>query len=183
MPTPRRTTPLAVEALAIYLELGDERTLSRVYAVLVERYGKEYVPEHQAIERWSARNKWVEEAQKYDRRTLSKVREKSAEKRAKIIVGAADRLRELVKLSLDEAIDALTQKHEKKRAKAKSAGDVSSLITAALACLKHIEVLEGRASDRVETNANVTVTQAPNIAASATTLATRIDSIVSGYLN
>ena len=127
------------EALAQYIQLGQGRTLHKVYKILANSVS------YDSLKRWCHRGNWVEKAKATDRRTNEVMTEKHAVELAERTFNEIQELKDINKQLLFKVSKELNKlNYDLKPEQVKSLGDL------ALSVSKQIQVLSGGVDSRHE---------------------------------
>jgi hypothetical protein len=132
----------AGQALADYLAMGAERSISKLF----RRYSESNLAKRPAeitLKWWSRRDHWVEEAREFDERVGRRLRARAETAAVKQSFDRIAALTAVARRCLDVAIHGELEK-------ATTATDIRALVTAAIDAIKLTEVLTGGVSDRTE---------------------------------
>ena len=132
------------EGLNDYLTLGADRSLEK----LCRRYAETMLrpPALVTLKLWSAKHSWQAKAAQHDARVASQVAEKAEEAAVEDGWDHVNTLTDFARLSLDKAMEAL----QGGSLKAETAYELQALLNASVTALKHIELISGRATDRLD---------------------------------
>ena len=132
-----RATP--EEALAQYIQLGQGRTLHKVYKILANSES------YDSLKRWCHQGNWVEKAKATDRKTTEIMTEKHAIELAERTFNEIQELKDINKQLLFKVSKELNKlNYDLKPEQVKSLGDL------ALSVSKQIQVLSGGVDSRQE---------------------------------
>ena len=132
-----RATP--EEALAQYIQLGQGRTLHKVYKILANSVS------YDSLKRWCHQHSWVEKAKATDRKTTEIMTEKHAIELAERTFNEIQELKDINKQLLFKVSKELNKlNYDLKPEQVKSLGDL------ALSVSKQIQVLSGGVDSRQE---------------------------------
>ena len=132
-----RATP--EEALAQYIQLGQGRTLHKVYKILANSVS------YDSLKRWCHQGNWVEKAKATDRKTTEIMTEKHAIELAERTFNEIQELKDINKQLLFKVSKELNKlNYDLKPEQVKSLGDL------ALSVSKQIQVLSGGVDSRQE---------------------------------
>ena len=132
-----RATP--EEALAQYIQLGQGRTLNKVYKILANSVS------YDSLKRWCYQGNWVEKAKATDRRTNEVMTEKHAIELAERTFNEIQELKDINKQLLYKVSTELNKlNYDLKPEQVKSLGDL------ALSVSKQIQILTGGVDSRQE---------------------------------
>ena len=132
-----RVTP--EQALAQYIQLGQGRTLNKVYKILANSVS------YDSLKRWCHQGNWVEKAKATDRRTNEVMTEKHAIELAERTFNEIQELKDINKQLLFKVSKELEKlNYDLKPEQVKSLGDL------ALSVSKQIQVLSGGVDSRQE---------------------------------
>ena len=132
-----RATP--EEALAQYIQLGQGRTLHKVYKILANSVS------YDSLKRWCHQGNWVEKAKATDRKTTEIMTEKHAIELAERTFNEIQELKDINKQLLFKVSKELNKlNYDLKPEQVKSLGDL------ALSVSKQIQVLSGGVDSRHE---------------------------------
>ena len=127
------------EALAQYIQLGQGRTLHKVYKILANSVS------YDSLKRWCHRGNWVEKAKATDRRTNEVMTEKHALELAERTFNEIQELKDINKQLLFKVSKELEKlNYDLKPEQVKSLGDL------ALSVSKQIQLLSGSPDSRQE---------------------------------
>ena len=127
------------EALAQYIQLGQGRTLHKVYKILANSVS------YDSLKRWCHQGNWVEKAKATDRKTTEIMTEKHAIELAERTFNEIQELKDINKqllFKVSKELEKLT--YDLKPEQVKSLGDL------ALSVSKQIQVLSGGVDSRQE---------------------------------
>ena len=127
------------EALAQYIQLGQGRTLNKVYKILANSVS------YDSLKRWCHQGAWVEKAKATDRKTTEIMTEKHAIELAERTFNEIQELKDINKqllFKVSKELEKLT--YDLKPEQVKSLGDL------ALSVSKQIQVLSGGVDSRHE---------------------------------
>ena len=132
-----RATP--EEALAQYIQLGQGRTLNKVYKILANSVS------YDSLKRWCHQGNWVEKAKATDRRTNEVMTEKHAIELAERTFDEINELKDINKQLLYKVSKELDKlNYDLKPEQVKSLGDL------ALSVSKQVQLLTGSPDSRQE---------------------------------
>ena len=133
------------EGLNDYLMLGADRSLEK----LCRRYAETMLrpPALVTLKLWSTKHSWQAKAAQHDARVASQVAEKAEEAAVEDGWDRVNTLTDFARLSLNKAMEAL----QGGSLKAETAYELQALLNASVTALKHIELISGRATDRLDT--------------------------------
>ena len=132
-----RATP--EEALAQYIQLGQGRTLNKVYKILANSVS------YDSLKRWCYQGNWVEKAKATDRRTNEVMTEKHAIELAERTFNEIQELKDINKqLRYKVSTELNKLNYDLKPEQVKSLGDL------ALSVSKQIQILTGGVDSRQE---------------------------------
>ena len=132
-----RATP--EEALAQYIQLGQGRTLHKVYKILANSVS------YDSLKRWCHQGNWVEKAKATDRRTNEVMTEKHAIELAERTFDEINELKDINKQMLYKVSTELNKlNYDLKPEQVKSLGDL------ALSVSKQVQLLTGGVDSRAE---------------------------------
>ena len=127
------------EALAQYIQLGQGRTLHKVYKILANSVS------YDSLKRWCYQGNWVEKAKATDRRTNEVMTEKHAIELAERTFNEINELKDINKQLLYKVSTELNKlNYDLKPEQVKSLGDL------ALSVSKQIQLLTGSPDSRQE---------------------------------
>ena len=127
------------EALAQYIQLGQGRTLHKVYKILANSVS------YDSLKRWCYQGNWVEKAKATDRRTNEVMTEKHAIELAERTFNEIQELKDINKQLLYKVSTELNKlNYDLKPEQVKSLGDL------ALSVSKQIQILTGGVDSRQE---------------------------------
>ena len=127
------------EALAQYIQLGQGRTLNKVYKILANSVS------YDSLKRWCHQGAWVEKAKATDRKTTEIMTEKHAIELAERTFNEIQELKDINKQLLYKVSKELEKlNYDLKPEQVKSLGDL------ALSVSKQIQVLSGGVDSRQE---------------------------------
>ena len=133
------------QGLCDYLTLGEGRSLRKLREWYCEFMARP--PSLVCLEKWSSKYGWQAKAAAYDARVASQVAEKAEEAAVEDGWDRVNTLTDFARLSLDKAMEAL----QGGSLKAETAYELQALLNASVTALKHIELISGRATDRLDT--------------------------------
>ena len=127
------------EALAQYIQLGQSRTLNKVYKILANSVS------YDSLKRWCHQGNWVEKAKATDRKTTEIMTEKHALELAERTFDEINELKDINKQLLYKVSKELNKlNYDLKPEQVKSLGDL------ALSVSKQIQILTGGVDSRQE---------------------------------
>ena len=132
----------AAQALADYLAMGAERSISKLF----RRYSESNLakpPAEITLKWWSRRDHWVEEAKEFDERVGRRLRARAETAAVRQSFNRVAALNAVAQRCLEVAAHSNIEN-------ATSAADIRALVTAAVDAIKLAEVLTGGVSDRTE---------------------------------
>jgi hypothetical protein len=132
----------AAEALADYLAMGAERSISKLF----RRYSESNLakpPAEITLKWWSRRDHWVEQAREFDERVGRRLRARAETAAVRQSFNRVAALNTVAQRCLEVAAYSEIEN-------ATSAADIRALVTAAVDAIKLTEVLTGGVSDRIE---------------------------------
>jgi hypothetical protein len=130
------------EALADYLAMGAERSISKLF----RRYSESNLakpPAEITLKWWSRRDHWVEQAREFDERVGRRLRARAETAAVKQSFNRVAALNAVAQRCLEVAANSNVEN-------ATSATDIRALVAAAVDAIKLAEVLTGGVSDRTE---------------------------------
>lgn len=145
--------PTPEECLSIYMELGPNRSISKVGVYLGNQ--RRRVPAMPTLKRWAAKGKWRFHAHEYDVEVSRMAQEELQRDQAKDAAADLGKLATKMRQVSHRMLDKLKNKVD--QLKISSGGEAKSLAEAAVALNKAAEVLDGGVSDRTESRNVMTV--------------------------
>lgn len=132
------------QGLADYLALGPDRSLQKLW----ELYKTTMVqaPALVTIELWSRKHEWVRQASEYDAKVAAEVLDRTEEAAVEEGFDRTKALLEVAELALTKATAALNTD----TLTADTPAEVKALIDSSVNAIRQIELLEGRATSRVD---------------------------------
>ncbi len=133
------------EALAHYLAMGADRSLKKLRAQYCDKMV--HPPALVTVEKWSARFDWVAQAKDHDERVAAQLGERAEEAAVEEGWDTVTALTDLARKALDTAIAGF----DDGKLTADDAYQIQALLNSTVTALKHIELISGRATGRLDT--------------------------------